>query len=313
MKVYVKDGGKDRPVYHVPDWMKRLIEIMLTNSLARQLSNAEDEGLDETGMRRYSFEVTEGNCTHWEQSREKEVVFLTCKPEEVERVINQSVDLLGLDLLQLVQEYAHERDGREALPIHSCIIQVMLALAIKKRMERSPRTVIHVVHGDYLLVGRFPFGAKVDIHGNVDTIEGSTGTYLTVRGNVNHLGCGPFWSIAPMDGTEEGVLVIEGDLEGYKCSIENKKLEIRIMGSVTTKGMFLLGSNFKEMTIHGDVSANSPFPGLFSGTVVVLGDIHNMAWATPQRWSNTSAATYGHGNIFHKDRQIVSNGQLTTG
>lgn len=304
----------NRPVYYVPEWMKNLLEGCVNTGLARRLTNAEPppswSRLKEGEV--WHFPVQKGNV-HWDEwSKEKEVIIWDAEFEKIRDFAYPRLGNDGAELLRLAEEYLRERDDREALGTHKCLVQLIIARGVELSMVSRPNETVHL-NGNFDLIGRFPVGSKVEVHGNVGTIEGSIGSFLKVVGNVKHLGCGPFWAESPMKGDESCKLEIHGDLEGYKSSIENKQLEIEIFGSVTTKGQFLRGSNFRKLTIHGDVSANTPFAGLFTGTIVVLGRITDMDWATRDRWLNTSAGRYGHGDIFLKDRQLVANGKLIAG
>jgi len=286
--------------YFVPDWMKAIEQGLVQRYLARRLTGGEKT---KTGFTFY-YEVENWHLT--EVTREPEVTVIVGEfakvYEAVSLILNEND---GTKILRLVEDYANGRQGREETRIHQCIIQVMIARALALLGPGYHASI----RGDFGLVGRLKPGSKLEVHGNVDTIEGSTGELLIVHGNVRQLGCGPFWSPNAVGG-EAGRIEIHGNVWGYKSKIDNPELEIEIHGDVLTQCAFYCSGKLKKLTVHGKFHCgDGAFAGIFEGEVQLLGDAPGLRSYILHHWRDTSAGSYGKANIYHRGYRLIGDGQ----
>jgi len=304
------------PIYYVPDWMEQVIEQLIKADLASLLTKSKTSTWKNYRRfeveRIHKIETGREGTTRLEYSTEKSMVVWNEPYHEkfrdfAKRHLWQKES--GQELIEMAVDYARERKGRYELSVYRSIVQLLITEGLERLMKSGSEANV-VLKGDFSLIGRLPLGAKLEVHGNVDAIEGSTGSFLKIVGDVKNLGWGPFWSISPVGGDETGRLEIHGDVKGYMSSIDNPNLDIEIFGSVTTEEQFLYVTHFHKMTIHKNVYTKTPFEGLFQGDVIVLGKIIEREWLERAKWEKTSASQSGRCNIWCKGEQLVKDGNI---
>ena len=249
--------------------MKMIISVLVQKGLA-VVSHGKSYG--DANIYYHSMHEAENVISSFVETTETAPVMRGIEYEQAYKAI---ISQLGSDLKDVVSFCEDHGANRNCLEhaIHKMIVQVAIAYATY--LNKELRGILRV-KGSFGLVGRIYSPLVID--GDVDTIEGNVAPYLRITGNVRNLGVGPFWAENPVTG-ESGLLVIKGDLKGYKTSINNPDLEIEIGGNVTTKSAFLYRTNiFRKMTIHGDVLTETAIcPGFYQGTLVIKGEAPYLA------------------------------------
>lgn len=155
--------------YHVPVWLSIIVAKLIEANAAIRLKYREKK--DDL----YLFTTSYGE----ESGHEDELVVWNKSPEVVSAHLENLLPRDYRKLVEMVEEYARERGGRDETKVYRGIIQLIVARAVGLFCAGEPDKAL-VINGDFGLIGRLPQNGKLRINGKVDVIEGCVGTQLEV-------------------------------------------------------------------------------------------------------------------------------------
>lgn len=297
--------------------MQGLVDFLKARGLVKRLTNGKPCHWADSS--RYEFKVTgRGEYEQTEYARDPEVDVLMSYDLNVVRpavmeyaraLIKQETCGSWHNISSILRDHVQKNPGHD-LDLHEKLVAILLSVG-SELAEEDEYICPFIADGNYARIG--DLRGPVYVTGNVRDIGGRLGPKLVIGGDVESISYGMFRGDCSEPITEESYVLIHGNVKGYKTGIRNPNLTIEIRGSVLNPtGAFIYqGSDFKRMIVHGDLlSPQSVCPGLMSGTLEIHGHAPFLVDYLKKGHKNTSAASYGHGNVILQGKYVLKDGKV---